>query len=275
MAKKRERAASLAHNAARNGYEGKVIHASLKRAGRNKNLHGYIHENLIKDRINLNPGNTVKGVKAYLTKNPNAKTVDIVVKEGKKVVGRIQAKDTAQSLGKTVKQIQNGQYRSARVLGTKETAAKLVPKLARKGITKPVSSSGISSETTKTLASRAGANGLKGLHKACGVAAKSAAKTGAVVSGGIALAKGVYDLAKGRREWDEVAVDVAKETAGGAISAAGASAAATAGGAVLASALASAGVASAGAALATAAAPVVIAVGVGWGIKALWDKLLN
>lgn len=273
MAKKRKKSASLAHNAARNGYEGKVIHASLQRAGRNKNLHGHIHENLIKDRINLNPGNAVKGVKASLTRNPNAKTVDIVVKQGKKVVGRIQAKDTAQSLGKTVKQIQGGQYRSAHILGTEETAKKIAPKLAGKGISKQVHSSGISSKTTKALATKAGATGSQGLAKACGVAAKGAAKSGAIVCGGIAVAKGAYDLATGKRELGEVALDVAKETSGGALSAAGASAAATAGGAVVASALASAGIVGAGAAIATVAAPVVIAVGVGWGIKALWDEL--
>jgi hypothetical protein len=103
----------------------------LQRGGRNPQLKGIIHEVLIKDSINGNPGNIVKGIKASLTNKSNAKTVDVVVTKGAKVFRRIQAKDTANSISRTVKQIQSGQYRSARILGTKETTKKLAHALQK------------------------------------------------------------------------------------------------------------------------------------------------
>ncbi|HPF08752.1 MAG TPA: hypothetical protein PL020_03335 [Candidatus Cloacimonadota bacterium] len=259
------------HVAARNAYEGKVIAESMQRAGKNPQLKGVIHEVLIKDKINSNPANIVKGVKASLTKNPNAKTVDIVVKQGNKVVSRIQAKDTANSISKTVKQISNGQYRSAKLYGTKETVAKLNPKLAKNGLSKTAESSGISSETTKAIATKAGVSGTTGLSKACMTAAKSSAISGGLVSGGFAIIKGVIDISSDEKDLGEVLLDVGKETAGGALAAAGAGAASTACGAVVATGLAAMGATGAGVAAATVGLPIVAAAGVGILIKSLWD----
>lgn len=267
--------AHIAHNAVRNGYEAKVIGESLKRAGRNPQLKGVIHEVLIKDGINYNPINAAKGITASLTKNPNARTVDIVVKQGTKVVQRIQAKDTVASVSKTVNQIKSGQYQSARILATKETTKKLSTKLAKDGISKTVKSSGISSKTTQALATKAGVAGTSGISKAIMTAAKGSALTGAAVGTGFAVYQGVKDLRNYDKDLGEVMLDVGKEAAGGAISAGAAGAAATAGGAVVAAAIASAGIVGTTAVVATVAAPVVIAIGVGCLVKSIWDRIFD
>ena len=246
----------FAHNAARNGYEAKVINESLQRAGRNPQLKGIIHEVLIKDSINANPANIVNGVKATLTKSTNAKTVDIVVKQGSKIVQRIQAKDTVANVSKTVNQIKNGQYNSAQILASKETFAKLTEKAAKEGIKKTIKSSGISSNTTQALAVKAGVTGMNGVSQACKAAAKGSAGTGALVGTGFAVFQGIKDLYNEDKDVGEVILDVGKEAAGGALSAAGASAAATFGGAAVACGLASAGVVGTTALVATVAAPV-------------------
>ncbi len=263
------------HNAVKHGYEAKVISESLKRAGNNPQLKGVIHEVMIKDGINYNPVNMVKGVNAALTKSSTAKTVDVVVKQGGKIVGRIQAKDTVNSIGKVVGQVKNGQYNSATIVGTKETAAKLSARFAKEGISKTVKSSGISSNTTQAMAVKAGVTGFKGLSKACGAAAKGGAVTGAVVGTGFAVVKGIRDLSKGEKDLGEVALDVGKEAVGSGLSAAGAGAAATAGGAVVASAVAAVGITGAAATALTVGAPVVIAVGVGYLAKKGWDAIFG
>lgn len=265
----------VAHNAVRNGYEAKVIAESLKRAGRNPQLKGIIHEVLIKDGINYNPVNAAKGITATLTKNPNAKTVDIVVKQGTKIVQRIQAKDTVGSVSKTVNQIKSGQYQSARILATKETTKKLSTKLAKDGISKTVESSGISSKTTQALATKAGVAGTTGISRAIMTAAKGSALTGAAVGTGFALIRGIRDLKNYDKDLGEVMLDVGKEAAGGAISAGAAGATATAGGAMVAGALASAGIVGTTALVTTVGAPLVIAVGVGCLVKFLWDKVFD
>lgn len=265
----------IAHNVARNGYEAKVINESLQRAGRNPQLKGIIHEVLIKDSINANPVNIANGVKATLTKSTNAKTVDIVVKQGGKIAQRIQAKDTVASISKTVNQIKSGQYNSAQIVGSKETVAKLTEKAVKEGIKKTIKSSGISSNTTQALAVKAGVTGMNGVSKACMTAAKGSAATGAIVGTGFAVFQGIQDLYNDEKDVGEVLLDVGKEAAGGALSAAGASAAATAGGAAVACGLASAGIVGTTALVATVAAPVAIAVGVGWTIKTIWDSIFD
>lgn len=165
----------------KNTYEAKVIHEALTRSGNNPQLKGIIHEILIKDGINYNLANVVNGVHASLTKNPTARTVDIVVKQGNKIVQRIQAKDTLSSISKVTKQIQSGQYNSAQIFATKETAKKLSHTLTKIGISKPVTSSGISANTTSALAVKAGVSGFSGLSKACSTAAKGGAVVGAAV----------------------------------------------------------------------------------------------
>jgi len=264
-----------AHNAVKHSYEAKVIAESLQRGGRNPQLKGIIHEVLIKDSINGNPGNIVKGIKASLTNKSNAKTVDVVVTKGAKVFRRIQAKDTANSISRTVKQIQSGQYRSARILGTKETTKKLAHALKKAGASKPVKSSGVSSKTTEALAAKAGVTGTRGLGKACLNSAKAGAVAGAAIGAGIAAIKGIRDIKNSKKTIGEVALDVGKESIGGAISGACAGAASTACGAVVAGSVAAAGITGAGAVALTVGLPVVAAVGVGIGAKSLYDYTVS
>lgn len=273
--KKKTNRVSTIHNVVRNGHEAKVIGESLQRAGKNPQLKGVIHEVLIKDSINSNPQNILNGVKAQLTHSTNAKTVDIVVSKGAKVVGRIQAKDTVSSISKTVRQVKSGQYQSAKLLGTKETAVKLSGVLEKAGLSKPVSSSGVSSQTTKALAVKAGVTGSTGMSQACMTAARAGAVSGGAVSAGFAVIKGIADLANDEKDLGEVIVDVGKEAAGGAISAAGASAASTACGVAVASGVAAAGITGAGAVALTVGLPVVAAIGVGIAVKSICDEIFE
>jgi hypothetical protein len=251
--------------------EGKVIGEALIRAGKNPHLKGHIHEVLIKDSINLNPVRVLNGESARLTASNTAKTVDIVVSKGGKVIERIQAKDTVGSMGKTINQIKNGQYNSAQIVGTKETAAEFGKHAGKLKGAKSIKSSGFSSNYTESLAQRAGANGSGTLSKALGASAKTGAQVGGVVCGGIAVAKGVCDLLDGSKDVGEVAYTVAKETAGGAISGAAAGAAATAAGAGTAMAVTALGVTGFAATATVVVAPVVAAVAVGYVAKEAWD----
>ena len=76
------------------GYEAKVINEAIKRAGNNPQIKGHIHEILVRDAINMDIKNIIAGRTAQIVKNPTAKTVDIVVKQGGKIVERLQLKDS-------------------------------------------------------------------------------------------------------------------------------------------------------------------------------------
>lgn len=262
---------STTTNLVKTSGEAKVIGEALARAGKNPHLKGHIHEVLIKDTINLNPLRVINGESAKLTASHTAKTVDIVVSKGSKVVGRIQAKDTIGSMGKTIKQINNGQYNSAQILGTKETAAEFSKHAGKLNGAKSIKSSGFSSNYTESLAQRAGATGSGTLTKALGTAAKSGAQVGSIVSGGIAIVQGVGNLMDGSKNVGEVAVTVAKETAGGALSGAAAGAAATAVGAATVTTVAALGITGTIATVAVIGAPVAAAVAVGYVAKGAWD----
>jgi len=263
------------HNVGRNAYEAKVINESLQRAGNNPQLKGIIHEVLIKDSINANPINIAKGVSASLTKSPNAKTVDIVVSKGGKVIQRIQAKDTLQSVQKTINRIRSGYYNSSRIVATHETAQKLTEQVLKHGVKKSIQSSGISTNTTKALASKAGVLGTTGLSKACLAAAKSNAVTGAVVGTGFAVVQGLVDLIDDEKDAGEVVLDIGRESAGCALSAAGAGAAATAAGSAVAAGAATLGLTGLAVTTMTVAAPIGAAILVGSVIKSLWDDIFD
>lgn len=274
MAEQKNRTISAA-NTVKASYEAKVISEALARAGKNPRLHGHIHEILIRDAINVDPSRILSGESAKLVANPTAKTVDIVVTRGSKVIERIQAKDTAESIGHTLKQIRSGQYNSAQILGTDETVSAFARHADKLSGTKSIQPSGISTSTTKSLATRAGAAGGSSLGSASLAAARSGGLVGGVVCGGIAVVKGVSGLCDGTRELGEVATDVAKETAGGALSGAAASAAATVTGSAAAAGCATLGVTGAVATVSVVALPVVVAVGVGYAAKSVWDWLFD
>lgn len=132
-------------------YEAKVGLEALRRAGNCPQLKGHVHEVLFKDSFNINPKNIIEGKRAVLTSSNTARMKDVIIKKGNKIVGHAQLKDTVSNSGarKTIEQINSGHYSKTKVLGTKETVAKVAGKTTQK-----VESSGISSETTKRIADK-------------------------------------------------------------------------------------------------------------------------
>ncbi|MBL1266007.1 hypothetical protein [Candidatus Methylomicrobium oryzae] len=256
-------------------YECSVISRAVERAGKNPHLKGHIHEIMVKDVKNLR--NVFNGSHTELTKSTTAKTVDLVTKNGGKVVERLQLKDTLSQSGidKTVKQVLNGQYRSTQLIGTRETTELVNKALEKAGSAKKMTSSGVSSKTTTTLAQRAGASGSGTLGNAVLQSAKTGGALGAGIGAGIEVASGIVGLVNGQRDLSDVALSTIKAGAKGYVTGAAATAAVTATGpAVLAATTAVAGAGTA-ATVITFAAPIAVAMGVGWMASSLWDAIFD
>ncbi len=251
-----------AGNAGKHIYEASVKVRALQNAGGCNNLNGHILEIMGADKTNLNPFN---GLHETLVKSRTAHAVDSIVTKGGKIVQRVQYKDTAKSIGDTVRRVKNGQYNSVTLKGTSETAKAFNRYAEKHGIAKRMQDTGISSETTKSLARSCGAAKQVSLARAAGMAAKSGGIVGGVMSGGFSVIGNTIALANGEIDAEETLGCIAKDTAGGALSGAGSAAAATVTGSAVASAVA--GTALAGTALGTAcvvAVPVVAALGIGY-----------
>lgn len=199
---------------AKEGYEAKVGLEALSRAGKNIQLKGHVHEILFKDQYNLNPINIVQGKTAALTKSPTAQMRDIVMKQGNKVIGHAQLKDTVSNSGvrKTIEQIKAGHYNKTAVYGTEETVKKIGNSVTRK-----VKSTGISSNTTKRIADKALGN-VATLNTVTS-AVKSGGSVGAIAGAGIEAVSSVVDVFNGKKVVGDVAVAGIK---GGITGAAGA-----------------------------------------------------
>ncbi|PIV91133.1 MAG: hypothetical protein COZ20_01910 [Gallionellales bacterium CG_4_10_14_3_um_filter_54_96] len=261
--------------ATKTSYESSVITRAMGRAGNNPHLKGHIHEILTKDSMNLK--NVFSGQHTELTKSTTAKAVDLVTTKGGKVISRIQVKDTISQSGidKLVRQVADGKYQSTKLVGTEETTKLANAAFEKAGLSKRMVSSGTSSNTTTSLAQRAGASGSGTLGSAVGQAAKSGGAVGAGVGAGIEVVSGLVDLANGNRDVGEVTVAVAKAGAKGYATGASAGAAATVGGALAAEGLAAVGAGAAFTTAATFAAPVVAAVAVGYVVSEVWDWLFD
>ena len=118
---------------------------------------------------------------------------------------------------------------------------------------------------------------LKPLNIVRGVHEKLTSSTTArVVSGGISAVTNVIAVCNGEKDGWEATGCIVKDTAGGALSGAGAAAAATATGGLVAAGVA--GTALAGTAVGAACvvgAPVVAALGVGYAISSIWKRIFN
>ena len=136
-------------NTVKHGYEATVKARALARAGGNPNLNGHILEIMGADKTNLNPVNLVRGVSEKLTRSTTATTVDSVVMKGGKVIQRIQYKDTPKGIADTIKRVKDGQYRSATLKGTTETAQKFNAMAEKAGISKRMQDTGISGRISK------------------------------------------------------------------------------------------------------------------------------
>lgn len=216
--------------ALKEGYEGKVALEALERAGRNKNLHGHVHEILYKDAVNANPKNILTGTKACLAKSANAVRDDILFKQNGKVIQRMQLKDTVGSIDKTVRQVADGKYNRTLLMGTKETTKAYGSKVAKKAadgvkITQKMSSTGISSSNTARIAEKA--LGKMPTAQGLATAARGAGVVGAAVGAGIEAICSAGDLIDGKISGGEFAGRVTKAGVGSGLSAATGAAAAS------------------------------------------------
>lgn len=202
---------------AKEGYEAKVGLEALSRAGKNIQLKGHVHEILFKDQYNLDPINIVQGKTAALTKSPTAQMRDIVMKQGNKVIGHAQLKDTVSNSGvrKTIEQIRAGHYNKTAVYGTEETVKKI-----GNSVTQKVKSTGISSNTTKRIADKALGN-VATLNTVTS-AVKSGGSVGAIAGAGIEAVSSVVDVFNGKKVVDEAVGVAVAGIKGGITGAAGA-----------------------------------------------------
>ena len=254
--------------------EAKVGLEAFSRAGRNPNLKGVVQEVIYKDVQNISPKNIISGNVAKLSKSTTAVRDDVIIQNSaKKVISRIQCKDTPASISKTINQVKSGHYTGTNLMGTKETVTaynEAVKTAAKNGtkITQKMTSTGISSSDTSRIASKTIGNAAGKLTtQSVAKCAAASGGVGAAISGGIELISSGIKLANYEITSEEFAKNVAKETVGGGLSAAGGSAVAT---------IAATGAATA---LAATAAPVWVPVAIGIGaavavgsvIKSAWD----
>lgn len=258
-------------------YEGSVIARAMDRAGGNPHLKGHIHEIMVKDSCNIRNMLNMDGASTALTKSPTAGTVDLVTTKAGKVIERIQVKDvTSQSgIDKLVKQCADDKYRSVKLIGSEETTEAFNKAAEKAGISKRMTSSGVSTKDTTNLAQRAGATGSGSLGSAMGQAARTGGAAGAVIGAGVETVRGLYDLYNGDADALEVTGRIAKAGAKGGVSGAAAGAAATAAGAGTVAAVTALGITGLAATATTVAAPVVAAVAVGYVASKAFDSVLD
>ncbi|WP_298780690.1 hypothetical protein [uncultured Fretibacterium sp.] len=245
-----------ATTAVKEAYEYKSGLEAVKRVGDlpPDKLKGVVHEVMFKDRFNLK--NAFSGKKAILSRSRQAVRDDVLIRDGKKIVERLQLKDTPKSVGDVVRRVKQGQYRATKLLGTEETAKAYNQVATKQGIGKSMRSSKISTNTTERGAAKV--KGSMPSAKSLLHGAKQAGKAGAIVSAGIAAATSAVDYFNGEIDEKEAAAKVVSAgVAGYAGGAAGAVASSLAASAVT-SGLAAVTTTTAVGGAVIAAAPVVI-----------------
>ena len=237
---------NMAGSVAKEGYEARVALQALERAGKCPNLHGHVHELMFCDKYNFNPEHFLSGEHAQLTKSATATMKDVLMTKGGKVIGHAQLKDTSSLSGaaKTVRQMNAGHYSKTRVFGTEETFTKVVGKTHQ-----PIHSSGISSETTSRIASKAlGKMPTLGMVQ---TAAKSGGIAGAAFGAGIEAISSGIDYLDGKKDFDDVVIDVGAAAVKGGVTGAGSAAAGSIAAGLAGSAISTAAATSAGTAIAS------------------------
>ena len=201
-------------------YETSVGKRAMERAGKNPNLKGHINEVVTCDRYNMNPANFLKGRHARLTKSATAVRDDVVVMQHGKVVKRMQLKDTPKGIGKTIRQAEAGHYRGTNLVGTKETAKAYAKKAANyPAVTQKIVSNHVSTGSNERIARKMLGGGIRQSGKDIIKGGGKAGVSGAVLSGGIEMARGVNRVRRGEDNMKNVAKTTAKESAIGAGSA--------------------------------------------------------
>ena len=183
---------AILNEVGREGYEASVMYRMRGRSGAYspKGASGNVLEIMANDKENLKnifkPDTVTK-----LTKSPVATQVDAVTMKGGKVLERIQYKDTPSASGiqKTLKQVESGKYRQTQLRGTTETAEKFNKLAEKRGITKRMESTGISSKTTNRIGDKFIGQTPKLAN--LGNAAKTSATMAAGVTVGVEVIKSI------------------------------------------------------------------------------------
>lgn len=197
-------------------YDTTVIKRACDRAGKNPNIKGHIFEVMTCDKINSNPINIIQGKKAVLTKSTTAVRDDVIIKQGKKVVGRMQLKDTPKSMGATLKKVSNKQYQGTKLVGTKETAeayAKAVAKSTKNGnkLTQKMITNNISSGQTELLAKKALGGKILTSGKEISKQSVKSGMSSAGINVMIESVKGINQIRKGEKTARNVGKTIVKE----------------------------------------------------------------
>lgn len=204
-------------------YGNSVASRAVKRAGKNVNLQGHAFEIMTCDKYNRNLQNVLQGKHAVLTNSRTAIRDDAVIKQGNKVVGRMQLKDTPKGINDTVKKVSSGQYKGTRLIGTKETKKVYDNTVAKQNfrgakITQEMTTNGISSAETNIIKMKAlGGNVMKNGKIIAGQAAKTGAQS-AALSGGVSAVNNATKVVKGEITVSEAVVSTIKETGAGLVS---------------------------------------------------------
>lgn len=176
----------------REGYEASVMYRMQGRSGAYtpKGASGNAFEILATDKQNLE-NVFQRDTVTKLTKSPVAKQVDAVTMKGNKVVERIQYKDTPSASGiqKTLRQTEAGKYRQVQMKGTIETAEKFNAMAEKRGISKRMESTGISSKTTNRIGDKF--TGQTPTMTSLGNVAKSSATMAAGITAGVEVLKSI------------------------------------------------------------------------------------
>ena len=222
MSKKNESKLEVqATTAVKEAYEYKSGLEAVKRVGDlpPDKLKGVVHEVMFKDRFNLK--NAFSGKKAILSRSRQAIRDNVLIRDGKKIVERLQLKDTPKSVGDVVRRVKQGQYRATKLVGTEETAKAYNQVAVKQGIGKSMRSSKISTNTTERVAAKV--KGSMPSAKSLLHGTKQAGKAGAVVSAGIAAATSAVSYFNGEIDEKEAAAKVVSAGvagyAGGAVGA--------------------------------------------------------
>jgi hypothetical protein len=129
---------------------------AVERVGRGPQLKGTIAELRVRDIRNVKAAALLSGQTTKQTASTNARVVDLfTIEQSGCVVERIQVKDVTSSSGMRdlTRRIESAQYRTARLVGTRETAVKY----SGTGCRKPMEDARVSSTSTTRAADNAGA----------------------------------------------------------------------------------------------------------------------
>jgi hypothetical protein len=177
-----------------------VGQAAVERAGLGKQLKGVAHEVLFREQQNLSSERLLHGLKVELTTSTNARTVDAVAMSNGQVSARYQLKDLTSQAGQRdlAQRLKAGQYKSVRLVGTRETA----DIWNSSGHPRKMQASGISSDTTTRIADNQGARVpnkdlLQGNLQDIGHSATLAGGAGIVFGAGAAALQNFTSLTDG------------------------------------------------------------------------------